>query len=77
VSLQTVGRMVIAPAVVAVAVGLLLRPPGSAAFLLAFASFFAAQLAVGVQSRRQLEDAKRRLATSRARRRRRRLQRRA
>jgi hypothetical protein len=45
VSLQAVGRMIIAPAGVAVAVGILLRPIGMAAFLLAFASFLMAQLA--------------------------------
>jgi hypothetical protein len=68
VSLRSVGRMIVAPAGVAVAVGILLRPLGAAAVLLAFASFFAAQLVVGVHSRRQLEGAKRRVAASRARR---------
>lgn len=75
VSLHTVGRMIVAPAGVAVAVGLLLRSLGPAAFLLALASFFAAQLVVGVQSKRQLEAAKRRLAANRARRQRLRRQR--
>jgi len=60
--------MIIGPAGVAVAVGILLRPLGPAAFLLAFVTFLAAQLAVFVQSRRQLEAAKRRLVASRARR---------
>lgn len=76
-SVRTVGRMVIAPAAVAVAVGFLLRSLGSAAFLLALASFLAAQLAVGIQSRRRLEHAKRRLAASHARRQQSRLQRRS
>jgi hypothetical protein len=76
VSLRSVGRMIVVPAGVAVAVGILLRPLGAAAaVLLAFASLLAAQLVVGVHSRRQLEGAKRRLAASRARRQRLRRQR--
>jgi hypothetical protein len=67
--------MIVASAGVAVVVGILLRPLGPAAFLLAVAGFMAAQLAFGVRSRRRLDDAKRRLAAGRARRQRLRRQR--
>ncbi|HEX6664823.1 MAG TPA: hypothetical protein VF025_14215 [Gaiellaceae bacterium] len=67
-SLRAVGRMILAPAAVAAAAGILLRPLGPAALPLAFATFFAAQLAVHAQSQRQLDAVKRRLAASRRRR---------
>jgi membrane protein implicated in regulation of membrane protease activity len=60
--------MLVAPVGVAVVIGILLRPLGAPVFFLAFASFLAAQLAVGVRSVRRLDDAKRRLVASRARR---------
>jgi len=69
-SLHAIGRMIIAPAGAAVAVGIRARPLGPAASLLAFATFFVVQLGIFAWSRRRLEHAKRRLVASRARRRR-------
>lgn len=61
-SLRAIGRMILAPGIVAVAVGLMLRRLGDgAAVILAIAAFFAAQLLVSVQSKRQLSDARQRL----------------
>jgi hypothetical protein len=60
--------MIVAPAGVAVAVGILLRPLGPAAALFAAAAFLAAQLVVVAQSRWELETARRRVERSRARR---------
>ena len=76
VSLRTFGRMVVAPAGVAVAVGVLLHPLGPAAALAAAAAFLAAQLVVLAQSHWQLEAARRRLEATRIRRERLRRQRR-
>jgi hypothetical protein len=66
VSLRSVGRMIVGPAGVAAVVGVLVRPLGPTAILLAAAAFLAAQLVVLAQSRRQLEAARRRLEASRA-----------
>jgi hypothetical protein len=76
-SLDALGRMIIAPAAVAVAVGILLRRLGSSAVLIGFVVFLVAQLTVLARSHWQLEIARRRLASSRGRRARRRLRRRA
>jgi Cu+-exporting ATPase len=73
--LDALGRMIIAPAAVAVAVGILLRRLGSAAVLIGFAILLVAQLAVFARSHWQLEIARRRLAASRRRRARLRLRR--
>jgi hypothetical protein len=59
--------MIVGPAGVAAAVGVLFHPLGPATILLAAAAFFTAQLAVLAQSRWQLEAARRRLEASRAR----------
>lgn len=75
-SLQTLGRMVIVPAVFGTAVGVALWPLGPTAGLPGIAAFLAAQLVVLARSHRQLENAKRRLIASRARRELLRLQRR-
>jgi hypothetical protein len=69
--------MIIAPAAVAVAVGILLRRLGSPAVLIGFAVFLVAQLRVLARSQWRLEMARRRLAASSGRRARRRLRRRA
>lgn len=68
-SLRAVGRMILGPATVAAVAGIMLRQLGAAALPLAVATFFAAQLAVRAQSKRQLEAAKRRRDANRARRR--------
>ena len=67
-SQHAVGRMIIVPVGVAVAVAALLSPLGPAALIFAFAAFFAAQLTVLARSGLQLDASKRRLAASRARR---------
>jgi hypothetical protein len=69
--LDAVGRMVIAPAGLAVAVGAVLGPVGPVAVLIGFAVFVAAQLGVLARSHRRLETAMRRLEAARARRQRR------
>lgn len=60
-SIRAFGRMILAPALVAVAVGLMLRRLGDAAVVLAIAAFFAVQLLVAARSKRQLSHARRRL----------------
>lgn len=60
-NVRAFGRMILAPALVAVTVGLTLRRLGDAAVILAIAAFFAAQLLVAAQSKRQLSRARRRL----------------
>jgi hypothetical protein len=77
VTLRTVGRMIVGPAAIAAAVGVLLRPLGPAVAPLAVAAFLTTQLVAGGQSRWQLEAPGRRLAASRARRKQLRRQRRA
>lgn len=70
-SFRAFGRMIVAPAVVAVAVGVMLRRLGITAGILALVVFFAAQLLVDAQSKRQLGHARRRLEQRRKRARRR------
>jgi uncharacterized membrane protein YbaN (DUF454 family) len=62
--------MVLLPAGVAVAVGLLLRLLGTAAVVLACAVFFAVQLLVLARSQRRLTAARLRLSEARSRQRR-------
>lgn len=68
-SLQAVARMVLPPAVFAVAVAAMLRSLSSNSLPLARAAFVAAQLVVLAYSQRRLARAERRLAALRSRRR--------
>ena len=66
---RTVGRMLVAPAGVAIAVAVMLQSLGAAAFLLACAAFVGMQLIVVAQSELRLAAAKRRLRELRSQRR--------